>query len=197
MKTSYEYEERSFLTEEDFFRIKKELEKITGSREVDNKVSYFFVLPGKNLSLAKSSKKSVIKYKGGEVGVNNGFEEYEISIPEENFMELVDLFKNLLGTTPQVSEQFRINYKLSGGVEVALKYTETWSFHLEVEKVVFKEEDLNAAKDEINKLARILKINFLTEKEIMDFRQRIDSGGKPRGIYSPSDFKEKFGREFV
>jgi len=197
MQTTYEYEERAFLTEEAFCRVKKELNKVADSREVDNKTSYFFVLPGKNLSLALSNKKAVIKYKSGEVGVGNGFEEYEIPVLKENFSELVEFFKHLLATNPQFSEQFRINYKLSGNIEVALKYTETWGFHLEIEKVYFKNNKIEAAKEEINKLASSLKINLLTEEEIIDFRRGIDSGGEHRGAYSSEDFKVRFGREFI
>lgn len=67
--TQYEYEERAFLSEEQFLSIKSNLDQLSSQPEIDNKTSYFFVLPDKNLSLASSLKSTVIKYKAGQLGL--------------------------------------------------------------------------------------------------------------------------------
>ena len=197
MKNNYEYEERAFLTEEEFFRVKKVLESIAVSIELDNKVSYFFVLPEQNLSVAKSEKKCVIKYKHGSVGIGNGFTEYEIPVDEQYFQQTVDMLKMFCGITPQISEQFRINYILPNEIEVALKYTQTWGFHLEIEKIYTDEKDKALAKKEVEETANELKIHLITDTEMKEFRDNFDRSGTPKGEYDSVLFREKFEKLFI
>ncbi len=166
------------------------------SIEIDNKVSYFFVLPEQNLSIAKSEKKCVIKYKHGSVGVGNGFAEYEIPVDKQYLQQTVDMLKMLCGTTPQFSEQFRVNYILPNEIEVALKYTQTWGFHLEIEKIYTDEKDKALAKKEVEETADKLKIHLITDTEMKGFRDNFDDGGTPKGEYTSEQFREKFGELF-
>lgn len=46
---TYEYEERAFLDEADFLRIKNKLDAESLKATIDNKISYFYVLPDKNI----------------------------------------------------------------------------------------------------------------------------------------------------
>lgn len=197
MDNTYEYEERAFLTEEDFLRVKDTLTKQSLSSSFDNKVSYFFVLPGQNLSIAKGEKKCVIKYKHGAVGVGNGFSEHEIPIDDYCCLQAVDMFKLLLGVEPQISEQFRINYTLANDIEIALKYTLTWGFHLEIEKIYSHEKDRSSAKKEVEDVANQLKIHLITDAEMKTFRDHFDSGGSPKGAYDSEQFRKKFGDLFL
>lgn len=190
---TYEYEERAFLTEADFYRVKEILENESVSYAPDNKTSHFFVLPGRNLSITQSNEKCVIKYKQGEIGISNGFVEHEIPINSESCEQVIHLFTDLLQVSPQKSEQFRINYILKNGVEVALKYTEVWGFHLEIEKTYSEPSDLPKAKKEILETAKLLQIQLITDPEMKAFRDNFDSGGLPRGEYSDERFREKFG----
>ena len=201
MSKTYEYEERAFLTEESFSKIKASLDALAISSELDNKNSYFFVLPDVNVSIAASAKKTVVKYKGGQIGLGNGFEEYEFTIQPESLSEALKLFTALLGLEPQLSEQFRINYTLPDSIEVALKYTQTWGFHLEAEKVyTVRNEDEHAAekqraKDAIAKFADELDISYITDEEMKQFK--IDSeNGIVRGEYTPEDFSKKYTETF-
>ncbi|MCX6738555.1 MAG: hypothetical protein NT098_00695 [Candidatus Parcubacteria bacterium] len=197
MKNNYEYEERAFLTEEDFFKVKKVLESMAVSIKLDNKVSYFFVLPEQNLSVAKSEEKCIIKYKHGAIGAGNGFTEYEIPVDGQYCDQIVSMFSLLFGIKPQTSEQFRINYVLPNGVEIALKYTQTWGFHLELEKTYSNEEDKSLAKKEVEETADELKIHRITDAEMKEFRDNFDAGGVPEGEYTSEQFREKFRSYFV
>lgn len=197
MENTYEYEERAFLTEEDFFRVKKVLEDKTISIKHDNKVSYFFVLPEQNLSIAKNEKKCFIKYKHGAVGAGNGFAEYEIPIDAQHCDQTVSMFNLLFGIKPQTSEQFRINYVLPNGVEIALKYTQTWGFHLEIEKTYSNEEDKPLAEKEVEETAEQLNIRLITNAEMKTFRDNFDAGGVPTGEYTSDQFREKFRKLFI
>jgi adenylate cyclase class IV len=196
MTNTYEYEERAFLTEEDFFRVKELLEKQSLTRALDNKLSYFFVLPKQNLSIAQSEKKCVIKYKHGTPGIGNGFSEFEIPVDTKDCEQTIGMFKLLLGIEPHLSEQFRINYVLKNNIEVALKYTETWGFHLEIEKTYSEDTDLPLAKQEVEKIANELKIHLITDPEMKAFRANFDASGKPKGEYSSEQFRQKFGNLF-
>src|SRR3989442_15692104 len=123
---NFEYEERAFLAEDHFLRVKEQLDSLAQVVKTDNKTSYFFVLPNVNASIAASASKTVVKYKGGQLGRGNGFEEHEFSIEPNALPEALRLFTSLLKLEPQVSVQFRINYDLGNNVEVALKYTQMW-----------------------------------------------------------------------
>ena len=194
--TQYEYEERAFLTEDQFSFVKEKLDTIATNKEVDNKMSYFFVLPDVNLSIASSAHKSVIKYKGGQLGLGNGFEELEIPIPRDSLKDSIRLFSTLLKIEPQFSEQFRINYELKNGIEVALKYTQTWGFHLEIEKTyehTFNlDDEKQKAKHELDEIASQLRISFIDD-DTLHTSKKAWAAGEQFGHYSPETFRERYG----
>ena len=196
---TYEYEERAFLTEAQFLPIKEKLDSLAVRHEVDNKTSYFFVLPDVNVSIASSPTKTVIKYKGGQLGLGNGFEEIEIPIEQSSLPDSIKLFSALLKVEPQVSEQFRINYVLPGGIEIALKYTQTWGFHLEAEKTYEHAESLEdaerQAKDDLATLAKELSISYIDD-ETMAISKKAWAAGEQFGAYTPNTFREEYGHLF-
>lgn len=200
--TTYEYEERAFLDERSFLNTKNKLDTVALKSQLDNKTSYFFVLPDINVSIASSSTKAVVKYKGGQLGKGNGFEEHEFRIVPDSLPEALALFTTLLKIDPQVSEQFRINYFLEDNIEVALKYTQTWGFHLEVEKTYTAkdttEEELKKAEamKSLDSLAKELDIHYITDSEMEQFKQDSEAG-KSRGAYTPSEFSDKYGALFT
>jgi len=197
--TQYEYEERAFLTEDQFLSVKKQLEQLATSRQIDNKTSYFFVLPDVNVSIASSAKKTVIKYKGGQLGLGNGFEEIEIPIASTSLNDAVKMLTTLLKVEPMLSEQFRINYQLPGDIEVALKYTQTWGFHMEVEKTYEHSSDLDTEKQQAKKalddLAQKLDISYIDD-QTMDTSKKAWAAGKQFGEYTPEAFTQKYGTLF-
>ena len=175
---TYEYEERAFLSEEQFLKIKEKLDEFCVQKEIDNKHSFFFVLPDINVSVASSSKETKVKYKGGQLGKGNGFEEIEYNIERDSLLEAIKLFTKLLGLPPQESFQFRINYSLDDDIEIALKYTEMWGFHLEAERVYVasseSEKTLKQAesKDKLDHLASALGFRYITDQEMAVFTEQ-------------------------
>lgn len=197
----YEYEERAFLSESDFLRIKKYLDKNAAKVEIDNKRSYYFVLPDRNLSIAVSKSKALIKYKSGQIAKGNGFEEHEFNFNTIQVNEAIGLFSALLEIEPQYSEQFRINYFLNDGIGIALKYTLSWGFHIEIEKVyeaVNGEELSNNKKfagQDIKEIVKILGITPVTLKDMNAFSKDC-AIGKNRGEFSPAAFSKRYGKMF-
>lgn len=196
---TYEYEERAFLKEEQFLRIKEKLDTLATKSENDNKTSYFFVLPDVNISIASSAAKTVIKYKGGQLGLGNGFEEIEVPIEHSALNDSITLFSTLLKMEPQISEQFRINYILSGDIEVALKYTQTWGFHLEAEKTYEHAENLKdveqKAKNALETLAQELDITYIDDA-LMGASKKAWAAGDQFGEYTPEAFRKKYSQLF-
>jgi hypothetical protein len=196
----FEYEERAFLAEDQFLQVKHELAKAAQTSTLDNKISYFFVLPDVNISIAASPDKTVVKYKGGQLGRGNGFEEHEFSIQPDALPEAIKLFSSLLKLAPQVSEQFRINYDMGNNIEVALKYTQMWGFHLELEKLYTatdgtKHEQAAQAKHELETVAEQLVIHFITDEAMERFKAEGQQG-MHRGQYSAEEFRAKYGSLF-
>lgn len=199
---TYEYEERAFLDEADFLRIKNKLDAESLKATIDNKISYFYVLPDKNISIATSPLKTVIKYKDGQlINGDNGFEEREFEINPENLTEALNFFTAMFNLEPEKSEQFRINYILPNSIEVALKYTQTWGFHLEVEKLYSINDDFNIetektqAKNEVDNVGMLLNIKYISDEEIKQFAS--DSKAvKLKGPYSADEFRQKYGQIF-
>ena len=199
---AYEYEERAFLDEASFLRIKNKLDIESLKSTIDNKISYFFVLPEKNVSIATSSSKTVIKYKGGQlINGNNGFEEREFTINPEDLTVALTFFTALFNLAPEKSEQFRINYILPNSIEAALKYTQTWGFHIEIEKLYFADNDSVAesekikAKTEVDNIEKLLGIKYISDEEIKQFA-KDSKNGKVKGQYSADEFRQKYGQLF-
>ncbi len=200
---NFEYEERAFLEEKDFVSIKTKLDSLAKQVTLDNKKSYFFVLSDVNISIATSAKKTVIKYKGGQLGKGNGFEEYEVAINPGSCESAIAFVRALLKIDPMVSEQFRLNYDLGNGIEVALKYTKTWGFHLEVEKVYSLDSKNNdavelaktQAQKELNDIAHKLGISYMTTEDIDIFVAKCKTGYE-RGSYTSAEFTKKYDTIF-
>lgn len=104
----------------------------------DDKDTYFFLLPEKITkvvnNVSKKTSKIVIKLNRIGRGTSD-FEEIEIPINPLDFDKAVKLFSALPFDQIQNSYQKRHNYLLNG-VEVALKWTDSWEYHMELEIVV-------------------------------------------------------------
>lgn len=198
----YEYEERAFFEEDALPSILAILTSLAHSHQADNKTSYFFVLPDVNVSIASSPRKTVVKYKDGQLGQGNGFVEHEFAIDPAGLPEALKLFSALLQTTPQLSEQFRINYDLGQGTEAALKYTQMWGFHLEFEKVYTAASDADrhaketSAHTELTNLAGRLGVRIISDAAMAAFKEQCKRQNA-RGAYSPQAFRAKYGQLFA
>lgn len=197
--TLYEYEERAFLKEDQFLTVKQALEERALRHEVDNKTSYFFVLPDVNISIAVSHAEATIKYKGGQLGIGNGFEELAIPFSQAALQDAIKLFTAILKVEPMQSEQFRLNYWLPDNIEVALKYTQTWGFHLEAEKTYQHSADLDTEKQQAKRaletLAHDLDIRYIDDAT-MDMSKKAWAAGTQFGTYTPEAFAQKYGNLF-
>ena len=85
-------------------------------------------------NISKNNAKIVLKL--NKIGKGSDFEEIEIPIGREQINDFVKIL-NALGFTDNIMHSFqkRQNYVYKG-VEVALKHSEVWGYHLELEIMI-------------------------------------------------------------
>lgn len=175
-KKLIEVEFRSLLKKEKYNNLKKFLDKKAKDLGKDNKNVYFFLLPNKIVKVTKnvSKKTAKIVIKLNRLGQGScDFEEIEIPINLSDFNKTVKLFKELPFNQIQNSYQKRHNY-FYDGVELALKYTKSWGYHLELEIMIDKKSKLKKSEEKIRAVAKKLGVKIMEEKELAEFAKNID-----------------------
>jgi adenylate cyclase class IV len=164
-----EVELRTVFDEEEHRRLEKLLKPYTIGR--DDRHSLFFFYEKGLVKITNYLSKEIVKlsYKNGRAGDGN-LVEIEMEIPEDKivmFEKILDLGKP---EQVQIIDQNRENF-LVDGVEIALKFTESWGHHLEAEIVIEDNQDEKEAEDKIRKVGKKFGIEFMSDKEINDFRE--------------------------
>lgn len=187
-----EIELRSVFDEKKHNELKDFLDKNAEDLGEDDKDVYFFLLPDKitkaTHNVSKKTAKIVIKLNRIGRGTSD-FEEIEIPINPPDFDKAVKLFSALPFDQIQNSYQKRHNYLLEG-VEIALKWTESWGYHMELEIVVDDKSKREEAEDYIRKVAEKLGVQIMSEDELKDFTKKIDENYK-KGLYNKNNSSEK------
>ncbi|MEK7651478.1 MAG: CYTH domain-containing protein [Patescibacteria group bacterium] len=161
----------------------EELEKFLNDKAEDlgedDKDVYFFLFPDKLLkvvnNISKRSAKIVLKL--NKIGKGSDFEEIEIPIGQENFEKTAKVFSNLNLGDFMHSFQKRHNF-LYKGVELALKWSEIWKHHLELEIVINNSIDKNKAEKDILAIAEELGVKIMTDKELKEFTEKAEADYK-------------------
>ena len=178
-----EVEFRSIFKENKYNELKKFLSSRSEDLGEDNKDVYFFLFPDKLLkvvnNLTRKTAKLVLKL--NRIGKGSDFEEIEIPIKPEDTNSAVKIFTSLGFTEMQNTYQKRHNY-LYQGVELALKYSNTWGYHLELEIVVSDQKKVPEASNQIKKVANELGVTLMTEPELAAFVKEVDANYK-KGVY--------------
>lgn len=184
-----EIELRSLIDERKFIELNKFLEEKAKDLGEDNKDTYFFLFPDKLLkvtnNITKESAKITLKL--NKIGVGSHFKEIEIPISPKDVENMVTAFKLIGFSNNQYSFQFRHNY-LYKNVEIAVKYTQSWGFHVELEVMISEDENKTEAYNKINTVANELGLAIMSNQELKEFTSKID-GGWNRGEYTKDNFK--------
>lgn len=187
-----EIELRSVFDEKKHNELKEFLGKNAEDLGEDDKDVFFFLLPDKitkaTHNVSKKTAKIVIKLNRIGRGTSD-FEEIEIPINPSDFDKAVKLFSALPFDQIQNSYQKRHNYLLNG-VEIALKWTESWGYHMELEIVVDDVAKREEAENKIRKVAEKLGVQIMSEEELKDFTKKIDENYK-KGLYNKNTSSEK------
>jgi predicted adenylyl cyclase CyaB len=177
MKTkNIEIEMRAVFDKKKHDELEEFLNKNAEDLGEDNKDVNFYLLPDifakvtKNFS--KNTAKMTLKLNRPGRG-SSDFEEIEFPINPNDFEKASKLMENLPFDEIQNSYQERHNYMYKG-VELALKYTKSWGYHLELEILVDDTKHQEEAEEKIHQVAKALGVKILSEKELDEITKRID-----------------------
>ena len=142
----------------------------------DDKDVYFFLLPTKVVkavnNISKGTAKIVMKLTRVDKG-GNDTEELEIFIDPKDFDKSVKLFSELAFDEVQRAFQLRRNYMYKG-VELALKYSDSWGYHLELEIMIAAKTEQLDAEQKLHEVANELGVKIMTPDEQKVFAENID-----------------------
>lgn len=187
-KPLIELEYRACISEGDFLRLRDFFNDHANNLGDDNKDTFFFIWPDKVVKVVCNDKtqKAKIVLKPGRVGKCSHFEEYELALQPEDVDRAVDFIKMFGPEDVQYTYQFRTNYVYKG-VEIALKYTESWGFHIELEIMMSDISQKEEAEKKIREVADELGLIIMTDEELKEYTDSID-GGHMFGIYKKDNF---------
>ncbi|MBU4466716.1 CYTH domain-containing protein [Patescibacteria group bacterium] len=149
----------------------------------DDKDVFFFILPDKLFKVVDnvSQKTAKIVLKLNKIGHGSDFEEIEIPINPSEVAKAVKMIRSLnLGGDLMESFQERHNYFYKG-VEMALKYSDHWGYHLELEIMVNEVAKKSKAEQKIRAVAQELNVSLMNEKELQDFTRKVEKDYKRTG----------------
>jgi adenylate cyclase class IV len=171
-----EVEFRSRFDEKKYRELLDFLSKNARDLGANDKRVWFFVMPEKLLKVTHniSKKSGEITLKLTKIGYGSSFEELEIPIDENEVEKAVRLFTELghKYLVEPIILRHDFEYK---GVEVAVKYSETWGYHAELEILVSSKDNEAEATAKIQQVANELGISIMTEVELQKFTQNIEA----------------------
>lgn len=170
-----EIEFRSRFSYKDYKRLNNFLSKHGNFLGSDDKDTYTFILPDKTLRLVRnvSQRGAKLVFKPNKIGKGSHFEEIEIPIQADDIPSYIKIFSNLGFNKIIHSYQKRRNYHYRG-IELALKHSREWGYHLELEILISRMNEKPKAVQLIKSLAVELGIRLMTDKEIKQFAKYIE-----------------------
>ncbi len=145
----------------------------------DDKNVYFFLFPDKLFKVVNniSKKNAKIVLKLNKIGKGSDFEEIEVPISQEYFEKAVKIFIALKTGDYMRSFQKRHNYFYKG-VELALKWSEIWGHHLELEIVISNSSKKDESEKKIFAVAKELGVIIMSNKELKEFTKKAEADYK-------------------
>lgn len=180
----YEIEHRAVISEEKYEDLKVALDDQAKSLGEDDKEVAYYIFPNRLLKVVRNISKGtgVLSLKLTALGQGSAFKELEIPFPVEDFDTMNSICKEI--SVPEqviVGTQKRSNYEYHG-VEIALKWSEDWGYHVEFERLISDLAGKDAADAEILEVAKHFSITVMSEEEVASFaravRERKTTDGK-------------------
>ena len=185
ISSKFEIEYRSIFDEKKYLKIQEFLNKNAEDLGEDDQDVHFFLLPDRIVKvsnkISKNTAKIVIKLNRLGRGTSD-FEEIEIPINPSDFEKAIKLFSSLQFDQIQRTYQKRHNY-IYKDVEIALKHTDSWGYHMELEVLVDNKSKKEKAEKKIKKIAQELGVKIMSEQELTDFAKKIDEQYR-EGLYN-------------
>lgn len=174
-KKTIELEYRARFSKKKYNALLKFLYSHAKDLGADDKRVWFFVMSDKLLKVTHdiSSKSGKITLKLTKIGKGSHFEEIEFPISEKSIESAIKLFTSLGHKYIFEPKILRHNFSYKG-VEVALKYSKTWGYHLELEIMISSLSQKGRAGEKIFSVAEELGVSIMSEEELWKFTQNIE-----------------------
>jgi len=184
-----EVEMRSQFSQDDYTRIYRYLMQNAQHLGADDKELHFYIYSDKLLKVANNITKQTAKIslKLNRIGAGNDFEEFEIYIGKNELETALKMMQIM--TQDQVTYQYAYNIRDNfsyDGVEIALKYSNTWGYHAEFEIMVGDTSHISQAENDILLIADKLGVSIMTQNELKMVTLAIDTG-YTQGKYTKGD----------
>jgi adenylate cyclase class IV len=171
----YEIEHRAVLTEDAYKRLTEELEREAASLGSDDKEVSYYIFADKLLKVMRNVSKGTgrLSLKLNTLGAGSSFQEFEVEFPEDSFETMKSICSNICTPDQVISgTQRRTDYEYKG-VEIALKWSEDWGYHVEFEVMVPSLDEKEAADARIMEVAKSLSVSLMTEEEVGVFSANV------------------------
>lgn len=174
-----EIEYRAQLSESEYMRLAGHLNEHGEDLGPDCKHIWFYVLPDKLLkvvhNISHGTGKVVVKE--SRIGSGSAFPETELPILAEDVPTAVALL-DALGFASFRHDAYneRHNWRYRG-VEIAMKWSEAWAHHVELEVVLPNDagaDDVTNAERHIASVADELEVRLMSEGELVEFTRRFE-----------------------
>lgn len=175
-KATIEVEFRAIFDEKKFNEIESFLTAHATDLGADDKNVVFYIMPDKLAkvvdNVSKQSAKLVLK--STKIGKGSAFEETEIPFSRDYVAEAVT-FMNALDLTSNVMKSFQKRHNfLYKDVEAALKYSDVWGYHLELEVMISDLSEKAGAEKIIQGVADELGVHLMTDAELEKFTKEAE-----------------------
>jgi predicted adenylyl cyclase CyaB len=175
MSNQIEVEKRAIIEKDKYDELASFLAREAKDLGEDDKDVVFFVYSDKLLKVVNNISKQTAKivYKSNKIGNDSALQEIEVTIPPSEFDDAVKLFSALEHEVAMPSFQKRHNY-IYKEVEISLKYSEHWSYHLEMEVLIENRDQKDNALAKIEAVAKELGVKLMSNEEIKAFTDKIE-----------------------
>jgi predicted adenylyl cyclase CyaB len=186
-----ELEYRTLLSEDKFLNIKKTLTEKGIFLGNDSKHTIFYIWDDRlgKVVYNDATKVTKLSMKLGRISESESLEEIEFYLDYSEKASAERLLETFTPKDIQKVYQFRDNYQYKG-IDLAVKYTQSWGFHMELEKIIHEESEKAAAEQEIRIIAEELGCVIMTTAEVKTYTEKMDKGHN-YGKYSEADYPYK------
>jgi len=152
------------------------LEKNAKDLGTDDKRVWFFVMPDKLLKVTHNTSKQTAKItlKLTKIGHGSSFEEIEFPINEDDVEKAIEVFTAIGHEYLVEPTILRHDFEYKG-VELAIKYSKTWGYHMEFEVLINSKEREQEAEKKIRAVADELGIEIMSEEELLKFTRDVEA----------------------
>lgn len=173
---NFEIEYRAKFDQKKYDELRAFLDKNAKSLGEDNKDCYYYIFEDKLLKVVSntSQKTAKISLKLNRIGQGAVFPEMEFYFRPDQFDVARRVFDSLkLPAKVMHGPQERINYSYEE-CEIALKWSDAWGYHLEIEQVVGDRDKQVAVEIHIHEVAKKLGVHLMDEDELREFTHRAE-----------------------